>query len=522
MLQYVTPLPPLQTGVAGYSRDLLQAGGNSWDLRVIGEPGSNLESRWLPTVARRADRDSPAIAHVGNSGYHPRAMALAVTSSPILVLHDVVLHQGRLAELIRRRGGRDYLELMTSLYGEDGRWAARAMLSGGPNVSPSNFPLFEDLVNRSVLTIVHSEYARARVLERVPDAVVHHVPMGIPLPALVDQREARSRLALPESAFIIASITHVNPNKRLHVVFRALRRLKDQLPEVLLVVAGSVSPSIDLPRLAKLYGVERHVRLLGYVSDGEARLVARSSDVCVNLRYPSAGETSASLLRLLGAGRPVIVTDDLLSAEYPRTVALPVAVDPFEDEIIAEIVLLLASNDALREEVGDAARAYIQRGHTMTMMIDGYRRAVADAYGIALPAVAEVSVQESEPTTAPPAYRGAGLRRYSSLDGRIADIAVRGGIASHDGTMQRIASTMARLGLDQVPVNAPHDDGGIRMSTERDGPVVRDDLLEILACPVCQDPVRLEVNEIVCGGCGRRYPVEDGIPIMLPDAARLP
>jgi uncharacterized protein YbaR (Trm112 family) len=51
---------------------------------------------------------------------------------------------------------------------------------------------------------------------------------------------------------------------------------------------------------------------------------------------------------------------------------------------------------------------------------------------------------------------------------------------------------------------------------------VPDELLDILACPVCHRPVRLEGDELVCVGCGLRYPVRDGIPVMLPEEARRP
>jgi len=48
------------------------------------------------------------------------------------------------------------------------------------------------------------------------------------------------------------------------------------------------------------------------------------------------------------------------------------------------------------------------------------------------------------------------------------------------------------------------------------------DLLDILACPACRADVRLEGDRIVCAGCGRRYPVRDGIPIMLVEEAETP
>ena len=48
------------------------------------------------------------------------------------------------------------------------------------------------------------------------------------------------------------------------------------------------------------------------------------------------------------------------------------------------------------------------------------------------------------------------------------------------------------------------------------------DLVEILACPACRGEVRDEGDRIVCTACGRRYPVRDGIPILLVDEAETP
>ena len=48
------------------------------------------------------------------------------------------------------------------------------------------------------------------------------------------------------------------------------------------------------------------------------------------------------------------------------------------------------------------------------------------------------------------------------------------------------------------------------------------DLLAILACPVDHAPVTDEGTHLVCSECGRRYPVRDGIPVMLVDEAEAP
>ena len=49
--------------------------------------------------------------------------------------------------------------------------------------------------------------------------------------------------------------------------------------------------------------------------------------------------------------------------------------------------------------------------------------------------------------------------------------------------------------------------------------MISKELLEILACPVCKKPVALEHDELVCGSCSRRYPIRDGIPVMLVEEA---
>ncbi len=59
------------------------------------------------------------------------------------------------------------------------------------------------------------------------------------------------------------------------------------------------------------------------------------------------------------------------------------------------------------------------------------------------------------------------------------------------------------------------------MQTQGPTPIPKD-LLDILACPVCKTPVRLEGEKLVCDSCGRRYPIREGIPIMLVDEAESP
>ena len=55
---------------------------------------------------------------------------------------------------------------------------------------------------------------------------------------------------------------------------------------------------------------------------------------------------------------------------------------------------------------------------------------------------------------------------------------------------------------------------------------IHSELLKILACPACDARPSVTLDEknarIVCTVCGRRYPIREGIPVMLVDEAEAP
>jgi uncharacterized protein YbaR (Trm112 family) len=54
-------------------------------------------------------------------------------------------------------------------------------------------------------------------------------------------------------------------------------------------------------------------------------------------------------------------------------------------------------------------------------------------------------------------------------------------------------------------------------------PLIKSELMEILVCPVDKGDLKeLETErKLECTKCGRRYPVKEGIPVMLEDEAEL-
>ena len=101
-------------------------------------------------------------------------------------------------------------------------------------------------------------------------------------------------------------------------------------------------------------------------------------DVLVNLRSPTMGETSGSVIRALSLGKPMLVSDIGWFSEIPDGAALRIPVDEYEVPTIAAALELAADRGA---ELGAAAREYVRRDHELGQVADAYVAALEEAAG---------------------------------------------------------------------------------------------------------------------------------------------
>src|SRR6185369_17204783 len=106
-----------------------------------------------------------------------------------------------------------------------------------------------------------------------------------------------------------------------------------------------------------------------------------AADICLNLRHPTAGETSASLLRLLGAGKPTLVSASGSFAELPPGIAAQVDLDTSEGDLILEYCRLLVARPDIAATMGAQARQHVAREHTLDGAALGYMRFLSMRYG---------------------------------------------------------------------------------------------------------------------------------------------
>jgi len=389
---FLTPLPPAPTGIADYSALL---------LRELSRRAPKLAVETVSTPEEAASFRPPPephvlLYHVGNSPHHDFLYPALFRHPGVLVLHDLVLHHARLFSHLESPEVRAYRE---DVGDSSKRESARARLEeyraeaqeaypavgvdlaeialriGGGRLLYA-YPLYEHLVRRSRLTLVHSETARDEVLSSCPGAAVGRVRMGVALPSIVPRDEARRRLGLPRDELILASFGLVTPEKRIPTSIRALARLKAAGVRATYLLVGSQVAHYDPLREARELGVGGDVRLVGRVPEEEFRLYAFASDLCLNLRFPSAGETSATLLSLLACGRPVVVTDQIHVRDLPDAVVARSALEGDEDGLYCDLMDLIRV-ERRRRELGEAARKYAESEASPEAMAKDYLAVLA-------------------------------------------------------------------------------------------------------------------------------------------------
>jgi glycosyltransferase involved in cell wall biosynthesis len=375
-LDYLSPLPPVRSGIADYSVDLLPHLAAGADVRLIQLPGQpvapEVAARWPLAPFEAAGRDEQGarlpLYQMGNNRWHEAVLRLAFELPGVLTLHDVLLHHVLLDVTLGRHEYAAYVERLTRDHGWIGQAAAVVKRWGAyGDAVVFALPAHRALLRSQRGVLVHSAWAAGVIREEDPEIRVRAIPMGIPLPPPADPaagRRLRQRFGLPLDAPVLGSFGFQTPIKRTGAVIQALAR--PGLERVHLLVVGEVSPAVDLEGEARRAGVAERVHVTDFLPYEDFEAAIAAVDLCLNLRYPTAGETSASLLRVLAMGVPAIVSDYAQFADLPDEVALRVPLGNEEvaeaDALAALLRDLLARPERLRA-MGEAARELIRVRH---------------------------------------------------------------------------------------------------------------------------------------------------------------
>src|SRR5437773_10199217 len=173
--------------------------------------------------------------------------------------------------------------------------------------------------------------------------------------------EYRDRLGIDETTPLIGAFGFLKPYKRIAESLRAFRRLLKLEPQARLILAGEEHPEFNVRSLIRTLDLTEHVRVISFAPIEDFVGYMAATDIVLNLRYPTVGESSGSLLRALGLGKAVIVSDVGGFREFPDDVCLKAPVDSTEEDVLFEYLNLLVSRPEVARSLGAQARCYVQR-----------------------------------------------------------------------------------------------------------------------------------------------------------------
>ncbi|MDX2040485.1 MAG: glycosyltransferase [Acidobacteriota bacterium] len=375
-LAYFSPLPPSKSGIADYSAELLPYLAKGADITVFVEQADELRLNqhrgdYAVQSATHFDEihsQQPfdlCIYHQGNNPHHEFVYERALQTPGLLVLHEHCLHHLIAWRTLGRQNEDGYWDELFYAYGRLGaRVAEMRELGVGSEYQQFLMPLNRRLVASSLGIITHNAYAASQLesldAQTPIELIPHHLaPQTYELDDL-DAAECRRSLGIPDNAWVIASMGFVTQAKRIPAVLAAFKRFLAVAPNAMYLIVGEDHWKWSIAPLIEEMGLSDRVRITGYTAEKDFFRYLKAADVIVNLRFPTAGETSGTLIRSLGAGKPVIVTDFGQFAELPDDVCLKVTAGPDEEKELYAKLRALVYRPTLREQISRRASEWIR------------------------------------------------------------------------------------------------------------------------------------------------------------------
>jgi len=364
-LAVFTPLNPARSGISDYSESLLPAIAQHAAIEVFIDDG--YEPSGFPdgvdiTIRNwreyRPEDFDETLYQIGNNPFHVYIYETALKHPGVVLLHEFNVHHLITAATISRDNWDAYIDEI-SYQGDDSdvEHARRARrLEAGPDYD--GIPLNRRLVETAKAVVVHSQFMVGKVLEADPAAKVRQIPHGAWIPE-VNRHQYRSKLGIDEKTPLIGVFGFLKPYKRIQQSLRAMKRLVRVEPRAKMILVGEEHPDLPVRRMVEDLDLGEHVRVIGYAPIEEFVQWIGATDICLNLRYPTVGETSGTLLRALGLGRAVIVSDVGAFSDLPDEICFKVPVDDTEIDILFEYMNLLVSRPDVAQAVGERARNHV-------------------------------------------------------------------------------------------------------------------------------------------------------------------
>ncbi|MGF9713267.1 glycosyltransferase [Paenibacillus naphthalenovorans] len=394
-IAFFTPLPPLQSGISDYSVDILNKLSKFFSIDVYIDKGYKPDCNLSGKIniyehgnfLSKKDEYKDVIYQMGNSEYHAYMIDYLQKFSGVLVLHDYNLH-GLLHFMTSKQNDLDkYKKFLYEDYNKDFvDGYVNDISSGRAPIKIFDLPCNGVVTNYAKKIIVHSDYAKKLLLQKDISRNVKKILLYAKIKEVVDKTEIRKKLKIAENQIVISAFGHIHETKRIMPILKAFNNLSNKHNHIVLYLVGKPSPSIkgELEEYIKVNNMENKVIVTGYMDLNTFEEYIDATDICLNLRYPYNGESSASLMRILSKGKCALINDLGSFSEIPDDCCIKLhsperLVESDEVDIIMTKLEELLSNPELISSIGNNARKYAQENLDLDDIAEQYAAFINDS-----------------------------------------------------------------------------------------------------------------------------------------------
>jgi glycosyltransferase involved in cell wall biosynthesis len=326
---WASPLPPVRSGVSDYAIELLPELCQRLELRVLAPPGWTPPDDWpLADLVEMVPHTCPPepdeilLAHLGNNPYHDWIADRLGTQPTVAVLHDVVLHHLLVEITLGHDRPEQYASRLQAALGAPARALINARRHGlTGRRDPFLFPAWQAFTSRTAACIVHSSRARQTLLDGGYRNPVHQMALAASDPGPQSREALRQELGVSPDTALMMHLGFLTPEKGMREVLTAVAVARETGVPVHLVLVGEGQGLASLEKLTGTLNLTGAVTTTGWVPVARLPQLPAAADLGVVLRRPSAGETSAAVLRFLACSTPVAVTGLHQLLEWPEAAA---------------------------------------------------------------------------------------------------------------------------------------------------------------------------------------------------------
>jgi len=371
-LAIFSPLPPTRSGISDYSIDLGLALSEYFNITYVIDDNVSFPNKNLINFAEiiklnqwneKNKKDYLIFYQMGNNPYHSYIYDEIIKQPGFVLLHDYSLHHLVLDR--SRTHANEFHDLISDKIPNYFEYYFEKSI-GMPEIFKFIIPLNEKIIEKSIGVIVHSKSSFDKIKEKFPRKSL----LQINFPVILDHQYSkqdlinlRNKHKLKQDDFIISSFGFVTPPKQIPLILYSLSLLKKELKNIKYLIVGEVHESINIKKLIKQYQLNNIVEVIGYTDLLVFEEYIKLSDLIITLRYPSAGETSAVLLRALAYGKANIVFDYDSFGDFPNDILLKIPLNTYDPFSLADSIKTMYMNKDLKQSYEINSKDYIHSHH---------------------------------------------------------------------------------------------------------------------------------------------------------------